>query len=142
MSNIQRLPLLVLGFILASCAGIDDNHDRRRDRDVGPPTVSLRADRNADRIVPAAEEYLERAGYEITRGRWSDYELELELDDGPVNAIVTMKLTHHGRTVAEAEGRSGGPRIIFNRTAVIQEAFDECAHRLDRDLPPADRRRW
>lgn len=142
MSNIQRLSLLVLSVVLASCAGIDDDHDRRRDRDEGPPTVSIRADRNADRLISAAEDYFERAGYEVTRGRWADYELELALDDGPVNAIVNMTLTRRGRTVAEAEGRSGGPRIIFDRSGVIREAFDECASKLDRDLPSADRRRW
>ena len=141
MSTIRTLSLSLLGLLLLSCAGVDDGRSRRRDRDDAPPTATVHANREADRLVPDAEELLERAGYEISHGRRADYELELDLDAGPVNAIVKMTLLERGRTVAEAEGKAGGPRMIFDRSGVIRDAFDRCARELE--IPRAERsRRW
>lgn len=137
MIKLPRLILLSLTGVMVSCAGTGRDGDWGRDPDRGPPTVSIRADRNSERIVPGARDLMERAGYIVTRDRMADCELNVALDDGPVNAVVDMSFARAGRVLASAQGRSGGPRMIFNRQGVIQDAFDECARKLQPNIPPA-----
>lgn len=124
MTNLRLLYSGALALMLSAC-GTDEPYDhgsRRR-----APAVSL-PDRLSDReleLLPIVVRAIERAGFEIVNSGGGDYDLALHEEDGPINAIVNLKLYRGRRAVAEAEGKAGGPSIIFNRSGVIREALEK-----------------
>jgi len=107
------------------------------------PTVSLPEDLNNTerRLLGAVVDVLEDAGYQITRGSSAEYELEFEIDDGPVNADVYITLLRDGDTLVKSYARTGGPRIIIDRDGVIRDSFEKSLSDFERRLPSPGGRR-
>ena len=134
MHRLPTLALVALSFVaLNSCETVEYGGSGGRDY---VPTVSLPDDLKDSerRLIGAVADVLEDAGYQTTRGS-GDYELEFEVDDGPVNADVYITLLHDGATVVKSYARTGGPAIIFKRDAAIRESFDKCLSDFERRLP-------
>ena len=135
MKVLAPLLLLVVAALLSSCASLPDREDDR-DRYDGPPRVVIHPHSVHERRYSSlASDYFEQAGYIVSNGGRGEYELEFTLDDGPINAVVNMTLIKRGRTLAEVEGKAGGPRMLFDREGIIREAFEDAFRQLDSDLP-------
>jgi hypothetical protein len=77
---------------------------------------------------------LRRNGYEPVGGGYADHRLTFTIETGPVNADATLVLDQRGRVVAQATGREGGPRIIFDRSGVVRVAVDRCLANFEPQL--------
>ena len=89
---------------------------------------------------------LQRNGYQpVDRGP-AEYKIEFTIETGPVNADATLRLLGRSGIVAEATGRDGGPRIIFDRNGVARNAanrcFDQFEPQLSSNRPPVYDSRW
>ena len=89
---------------------------------------------NEARYLPDIEDVLIRSGYRPTRDRSAEYQLEFEIDDGPINADTHLTLSREGSEVARAYARVGGPRIIVQRQEFIRQSFDKCLRDFDSQL--------
>lgn len=81
---------------------------------------------------------LRRYGYEpVNYG--ANHRLTFSIETGPVNADATIRLEREGRTIVDAFGRDGGPRIILDRAGVVRTAMDRALAQFDdqlRRVPP------
>ncbi len=89
------------------------------------------------RFMPEIEDALIRAGYRPTRDRSAEYQLDFDVDDGPVNADTHLVLSHEGSEVARSYARVGGPRIILHRQEFIRQSFDKCLRDFESQLSRA-----
>lgn len=87
--------------------------------------------------MPEIEDTLIRAGYRPTRDRSAEYQLEFDVDDGPVNADTHLTLSREGSEVARSYARVGGPRIILHRQEFIRQSFDKCLRDFESQLSRA-----
>ncbi len=78
---------------------------------------------------------LQQHGYQPVNGGYADYQLNFTIETGPVNADATLTLHQGPRIVAQAKGRDGGPRIIFDRSGVVRNAVDRCLPQFASQLP-------
>lgn len=92
---------------------------------------------NEVRFMPEIEDTLIRAGYRPTRDRSAEYQLEFDVDDGPVNADTHLTLSREGSEVARSYARVGGPRIILHRQEFIRQSFDKCLRDFESQLSRA-----
>jgi hypothetical protein len=77
---------------------------------------------------------LQRRGYQPVNGGYALYRLDFSIETGPVNADATLTLTQGPRVIAEATGRDGGPRIIFDREGVVRSAMTRCLEQFEPQL--------
>lgn len=143
--NTLLLSILSFGF-LTSCSTPD------YDPSVSParpyiPRVTMPVDLNANEqnLIGDVEQSLEQNGLRPTDRTGADYQLTFSVEDGPVNADVTLDLFQGRNRIAHAYARVGGPRIVFQRQRVIREAFDKALQQFEPQLPrvnaPGDRYR-
>lgn len=92
---------------------------------------------NEVRFMPEIEDTLIRAGYRPTRDRSAEFQLEFDVDDGPVNADTHLTLLREGSEVARSYARVGGPRIILQRQEFIRQSFDKCLRDFESQLSRA-----
>lgn len=129
------ISILSISF-LSSCATPD------YDASVSParpyvPRVTMPVDLNANarNLIGDVEQTLEQSGLRPTDREGAEYQLAFSVEDGPVNADVTLDLYQGRNRVAHAYARVGGPRIVFQRQRVIREAFDKALQQFEARLP-------
>lgn len=130
--------LLVASFLLASCETPESVGPGRRP----PPLVLMpaTADASERELMPELEDALTDAGFRPTYRTPADYSLEFEVDDGPINADVHLRLLRHGEEVARAYARTGGPRILLHRREFIRQSFDKCLNQFESQIHGIARR--
>ena len=101
------------------------------------PRVTMPVDLNANarNLIGDVEQTLEQSGLRPTDREGAEYQLAFSVEDGPVNADVTLDLYQGRNRVAHAYARVGGPRIVFQRQRVIREAFDKALQQFEAQLP-------
>lgn len=131
-----RLATSLILAALASCAGTDfDPGAAPRRPHVPGVTMPLDLNRDELALIGGVERSLERNGLRPTDRREVEYQLAFSVEDGPVNADVTLDLFQGRNRIAHAHARVGGPRILFQRQRVIREAFDKALRQLETQLP-------
>ena len=80
---------------------------------------------NENRLLPEVEDVLVRAGFRPTQGL-AEYRLEMQLEDGPINADSALRLLRGNSEVANAKARVGGITTLFRRTQVVEDSFRRC----------------
>ena len=130
--------LLVATLLLASCETPESVGPGRRP----PPRVLMpaTADASERELMPELEDALTDAGFRPTYRTPADYSLEFEVDDGPINADVHLRLLRHGEQVAHAYARTGGPRILLHRKEFIRHSFDKCLNQFESQIHGIARR--
>jgi len=119
--------------VLNSCETMDyEGPERDRRPEVSIPTDLSNSER---RLIGAVEDALADAGYRPIRDDDAEFALEFEVDDGPVNADVHLRLLREGSLVVRSYARTGGPAIIFKRDEMIRDSFDKCLRDFERQLP-------
>jgi hypothetical protein len=98
-------------------------------------TMPVEANANEQNLMVEVEQVLEAHGLRPTDRTGVDYQLVFSVEDGPVNADVTLELFQGRNRVAYAYARVGGPRIVFQRQRVIREAFDKALPQFASQLP-------
>ncbi len=98
-------------------------------------TMPMEANANEQNLMGDVEQVLEAHGLRPTDRTGVDYQLAFSVEDGPVNADVTLELYQGRNRVAHAYARVGGPRIVFQRQRVIREAFDQALRHFENQLP-------
>lgn len=101
------------------------------------PRVTMPVDlnRNEQNLIGDVENMLEQGGLRPTDRAGAEYQLTFSVEDGPVNADVTLDLFQGRDRIAHAFARVGGPRIIFQRQRVIRESFDKALREFEAQLP-------
>jgi hypothetical protein len=131
-----RLAALLAVAALASCAGTGFETGPVVGRPHVPGvTMPLDLNRNEQGLIGEVERVLEQNGLRPTDRREVEYQLAFSVEDGPVNADVTLDLYQGRNRVAHAYARVGGPRIVFQRQRVIREAFDKALQQFESQLP-------
>ncbi len=127
---------LLAALNLTSCTTVD------YDSQVSParpyvPRVTMPVDLNnhEQNLVGDVEHSLEQNGLRPTDRAGAEYQLAFSVEDGPVNADVTLDLFQGRTRIAHAYARVGGPRIVFQRQRVIREAFDKALQQFEMQLP-------
>lgn len=129
------IALALLPFIGLSCNSLPE--------DSGPgrpyaPRVSMpdysELNSNEKRYLPQVEDAVVQAGLRPTNGD-AEYRLEIELEDGPVNADSTLILYRGSSEISRSYARVGGPSIIFSRARIVQESFEKCLRDFEGKLP-------
>ncbi len=77
---------------------------------------------------------LEANGYRPTRGGNAEYSLDFSIEEGPINTDTSITLSERGSTIAEGEGRDGGPQSIFDRAGVVRRSFDRALREFSSEL--------
>lgn len=98
-------------------------------------TMPMETNANEQNLMDDVEQVLEARGLRPTERTGVDYQLAFSVEDGPVNADVTLELYQGRNRVAHAYARVGGPRILFQRQRVIREAFDKALQQFENQLP-------
>jgi len=76
---------------------------------------------------------LRRNGYDpVSYG--ATHRLTFSIETGPVNADTIIRLDREGRTLVDAFGRDGGPRIIVDRAGVVRSSVDRALQEFDSQL--------
>ena len=112
------------------------------DPDLSPPrpyvprvTMPVDLNREEQNLIGDVENMLEQNGLRPSDRSGVDYQLAFSVEDGPVNADVTLDLYQGRDRIAHAFARTGGPRIIFQRQRVIRESFDKALRQFEAQLP-------
>lgn len=134
------VPLLLASMALTSCetsAPLGQGHRP-------PPLVLVPQGLSAAEreLLPEVEDALADAGFRVTHRAPADYQLDFEVDDGPVNADVHLRLARHDEEVAHAYVRVGGPRILVRRREVIRESFEKCLAQFTNQIHGVARKGW
>lgn len=129
---LASLSIIAIAFGVTSCETPDYGGPGTRPapRVLMPTGLS----QNEARYLPDIEDVLIRSGYRPTRDRSAEYQLEFEIDDGPINADTHLTLSREGSEVARAYARVGVPRIILHRQEFIRQSFDKCLRDFDSQL--------
>ena len=69
---------------------------------------------------------LEQNGLRPVDGGFAEFQLDFSIETGPVNADAVLVMRDGPRVMAQAKGRDGGPRIILNRSGVVDNAVNAC----------------
>lgn len=127
--------ILSLGF-LTSCTTMEYDSSTSPGRPYIPRvTMPVNLNANEQNLIGDVEQSLEQNGLRPTDRSGADYQLEFSVEDGPVNADVTLDLFQGRNRIAHAYARVGGPRIVFQRQRVIREAFDKAMRQFEPQLP-------
>jgi hypothetical protein len=126
--------------VLASCETVEPVGPGRRP----PPKVLIPAGLGASEreLLPEVEDVLSDSGFRPTYRTPADYVLAFEVDDGPVNADVHLRLLRHGEELAHAYARTGGPGILLHRREYIRKSFDKCLDQFEDQIQGMVRRGW
>lgn len=125
---------------LASCETVEPVGPGRRP----PPKVLIPAGLGTSEreLLPEVEDVLSDSGFRPTYRTPADYVLAFEVDDGPVNADVHLRLMRHGEELAHAYARTGGPGILLHRREYIRKSFDKCLDQFEGQIQGMARRGW
>ncbi|MBL9113390.1 MAG: hypothetical protein JNJ83_00170 [Verrucomicrobiaceae bacterium] len=137
------LLFLVVALFLPSCATVPPGPG-------GPPVRTVLMPNDLDerevQYLGQIASILQRNGYQPANRGPAEYKLEFSIETGPVNADATLRLMSRSGIVAEATGRDGGPRIIFDRNGVARNAANRCFDEFEPQLrgyrPPVYDSRW
>lgn len=137
MKNPVSLLFILLGALASvSCSTPDYDSGTSPARPYIPRvTMPVNLSRNAQNLIGDVEQSLEQNGLRPTDRAGAEYQLAFSVEDGPVNADVTLDLYQGRDRVAHAFARTGGPRIIFKRQQVIRESFDKALRQFEAQLP-------
>jgi hypothetical protein len=133
--------LLLLGVLaLTSCETVEPVSPGRRPA----PRVLIPGGLSASEreLLPEVEDALVDSGFRPTYRTPADYMLAFEVDDGPVNADVHLRLTRHGQEVAHAYARTGGPGILLHRREYIRKSFDKSLDQFEDQIEGIARRSY
>ena len=137
MKHLKTLLLLVIcacGSV--SCTTSDYDPDVTAARPYVPRvTMPVSLNQEEQNLIGDVEQALEDGGLRPTDRAGAEYQLAFSVEDGPVNADVTLDLYQGRNRVAHAFARVGGPRILFKRQKVIREAFDQALREFEAQLP-------
>jgi hypothetical protein len=131
----SRFALAALALGLASCAVPDSGP--RGPQEVYVPRVSMPVDLSPSELalVPELAATLEQNGFRPSNNPQEEYGLDFSVEDGPVNADVTITLYRGRGQVARGYARVGGARILFQRQQVIRESFNRAVDQFVARLP-------
>lgn len=141
MHRLLSPTLLLLGVLtLASCETMEPAGSGRRPA----PRVLIPGGLGASerQLLPEVEDALADAGFRPTYHTPAEYILAFEVDDGPVNADVHLRLLQHGEEVAHAYARTGGPGILLHRREYIRKSFEKCLDQFEGQIHGLVRRGW
>ncbi|RBP41402.1 hypothetical protein DES53_107234 [Roseimicrobium gellanilyticum] len=139
MHRLLSPTLLLLGVLaLSSCETVEPVGPGRRPA----PRVLIPGGLSSSEreLLPEVEDALVDSGFRPTYRTPADYMLAFEVDDGPVNADVHLRLTRHGEEVAHAYARTGGPGILLHRREYIRKSFDKCIGQFEDQIEGIARR--
>jgi hypothetical protein len=127
------ISISVIPFVFG-CNSVDSGYGYSRPY---VPVVSMppNLDETERDLLPDIEDVFEDAGYRPTFSGGAEYELDFEVESGPINTDVRMRLFRGRQEIAGAYARSGGARSIFRRGQVVRDAFEKCLHEFDARLP-------
>lgn len=141
MHRLLSPTLLLLGVLaLTSCETVEPVSPGRRPA----PRVLIPGGLSASEreLLPEVEDALVDSGFRPTYRTPADYMLAFEVDDGPVNADVHLRLTRHGEEVAHAYARTGGPGILLHRREYIRKSFDKSLDQFEDQIEGIVRRSY
>jgi hypothetical protein len=130
--------LSLCALFLASCETVEPVSPGRRP----PPKVLIPSGLGSSEreLLPEVEDALSDSGLRPTYRTPADYVLAFEVDDGPVNADVHLRLLRHGEELAHAYARTGGPGILLHRREYIRKSFDKCLDQFEDQIEGIARR--
>lgn len=89
--------------------------------------------------LPDIADMLEEYNFHPVQYGGAPYKLDFTIDDGPINADTTITLYKHGQVLVRAQGRDGGPKMVFDRPGVIRRSFQRCLADFEDQLDRAAR---
>lgn len=124
------LPLMAALFALSACATYESSGPGRP----YAPAVYIPHYRDGyeARYLSTVESTLLRAGYQLSRSRSAEYELDFRIESGPVNTDTYLTLLRDRREIVKAYARGSG---LFKRDQVIRQSFDKCLLEFENRLP-------
>lgn len=106
----------------------------------GPPTIGMPAQVSAKErlFIPDLEEALRNNGYVPVRSGGGDYQLEFQIQEGPINTDTRIEMTENGSRVAIGTGRAAGAPLI-GRSKVAEKSFGRAFEQFRSEMPAARR---
>ena len=130
---------LLAALTLTSCSTPDYDPNVSPARPYVPRvTMPVNLNRNEQNLIGDVENMFEQNNLRPTDRAGAEYQLAFSVEDGPVNADVTLDLYQGRDRIAHAYARVGGPRIIFKRQQVLRESFDKALREFEAQLPRTD----
>ena len=130
------IAILLAALNLTSCSTPDYDPNVSPARPYVPRvTMPVDLNRNEQNLIGDVENTLEQGGLRPTDRPGAEYQLAFSVEDGPVNADVTLELFRGRGRIAHAFARVGGPRIIFQHQQVIRESFVKALREFEAQLP-------
>ena len=126
-------PLLAALSVSCSSSGSSSRPPRPYVPRVAVPESS-RLSATERQFLPEVEDALLDAGYRPTQGN-ADYRLVIHLENRAMSATSSLALFHGPTEVVRAFATSGGPKILFKRSSVIEDSFQKCLVEFQTKLP-------
>ena len=127
------LPLAISALTMIGCVSVPpaQREADRRDRMV---TMPMNPDMRERQYLPDVASVLEDADFSPVIDGGVPNQLEFDIDEGPINTVVTVRLIRRGQVFASAEGRDGGPRSLIDRSGVVRNAVHRCLRDFEDQL--------
>lgn len=123
--RILLLTLVISGLTMIGCVAVPPAQ-READRRERMVTMPLNPDMRERQYLPEVASVLEDADFSPVLDGGVPNELQFDIDEGPINTVVTARLIRRGQVFASAEGRDGGPRSLIDRAGVVRSAVGRC----------------
>lgn len=136
MKSFRRLFAVVAAVSLSACATSRTAFTPQS----GPPTVGMPAEVSAKErlFIPDLENALRGDGYVTVRSGAGDYQLEFQIQEGPINTDTRIELLEGGKRVAIGNGRAAGAPL-FGRSKVAEKSFSRAFEQFQSAMPRAAR---
>ena len=136
MNSFRRLFAVAAAVSLSACATSRTPFTPES----GPPTVGMPAQVSAKErlFIPDLENALRGDGYMPVRAGAGDYQLEFQIQEGPINTDTRIEMTEAGRRVAIGNGRAAGAPL-FGRSKVAEKSFSRAFEQFQAAVPNGGR---